>query len=222
MFWTQRPSPSLARQPFGSRYTQEWRKTLLGFIPFGALAFFIGWALETPSGQATSFDMFVYPLMGALLLTLELVLAVNRRSLTFVVMAIIAGASTFFFLKLGWLLFLAPPEIVLQAQFTETLFWIPVVYLLSFILTETRLGQTVVRVFTGGMLSLALIYTVPGLVAGAVNWGVVYTLIELNLANTVFLALTSAFIRYKESQTRTQARMEEAERHAYHDALTGL
>src|SRR5690606_5108289 len=57
---------------------------------------------------------------------------------------------------------------------------------------------------------------------GGADWGVVYALIELNLANTVFLALTSAFIRFKESYTRTRARMEEAERHAYHDALTGL
>ena len=206
----------------GSRYTQEWRKTLLAFIPFGALAFFIGWTLEVPSGQATSFDMIFYPVMGTLLLVLEAVLAIHRKTLTFVVMAIIAGASTFFFCKLGWLLFFAPPETDLQAQFTETLFWIPVVYLLSFILTEARLGQLVVRAFTAGMVGLAIVYAVPNLIAGNVNWGVVYTLIELNLANTVFLALTSAFIRYKESQTRTRARMEEAEKHAYHDALTGL
>src|SRR5690606_35790241 len=104
----------------------------------------------------------------------------------------------------------------------ETLFWIPVVYLLSFILREARLGQIVVQVFTAGMMLLAIAYTVPDILAGTVNWGGVYTLIELNLANTVFLALTSAFIRYKERQTRSQARMEEAARHAYHDALTGL
>jgi diguanylate cyclase (GGDEF)-like protein len=210
------------KAPSGSRYAQEWRKTLLAFIPFGALAYFIGWALEIPSDQATSFDMIVYPLMGFLLLALEAVLAFSRRMLTFVVMAIIAGASTFFFSKLGWLLFFAPANTDLQAQFTETLFWIPVVYLLSFVLAEARLGQLVVKAFTAGMVGLGVVYTVPDLLAGTVNWGVVYTLIELNLANTVFLALTSAFIRYKESQTRTRARMEEAERHAYHDALTGL
>src|SRR5690606_30485057 len=95
-------------------------------------------------------------------------------------------------------------------------------YLLSFILTETRVGQLIVRVFTAGMVGLAILYTVPAIAAGSINWGVVYTLVELNLANTVFLALTSAFIRYKESQTLTRARMEEAEKHAYHDALTGL
>ena len=208
--------------PSATRYNQEWRRTLLSFIPFGALAFFVGWALELPSGQATSFDMIVYPVMGFLLLALEVLLALVPRSLAFVVLAIIGGASSFFFAKLGWLLFFSPNETALHAQFTETLFWIPVVYLLSFILTEARLSQAIVRVFTAGMITLAAAYTLPGLLAGNVNWGVVYTLIELNLANTVFLALTSAFIRYKERQTLTRARMEEAERHAYRDALTGL
>lgn len=211
-----------ATAPSGTRYNQEWRRTLLTFIPFGALAFFLGWALEIPSGQATSFDMIVYPLMGFLLLALEILLAFVPRALAFVVLAIIGGASTFFFAKLSWLLFLSPNETALHAQFTETLFWIPVVYLLSFILAEARLGQTIVRVFTAGMLALALAYALPGLLTGNVHWGVVYTLIQLNLANTVFLALTSAFIRYKERQTLTKARMEEAEKHAYRDALTGL
>ncbi len=216
------PAQPSASARSDSRYADEWRRTLLAFIPFGALAFFIGWALEVPSGQATSFDMLLYPVMGTLLMLLELLLAVSRKALTFVVMAVIAGASTFFFLKLGWLLFFAPPGTDLQAQFTETLFWIPVVYLLSFILTEARLGQIVVRAFTVGMVVLAAVFTIPTVFVGDVNWGVVYALIEVNLANTVFFALTSNFIRYKESQTRTRARMEEAERHAYHDALTGL
>src|SRR5690606_21330168 len=209
-------------QVSGTRYAQDWRRTLLAFIPFGALAFFIGWALEIPSDQATSFDMFAYPVMGFTLVGLEILLALRRDVLTVVVLAIIGGASAFFFLKLGWLLFLAPPETDLQSQFTETLFWIPVVYLLSFILKEARLGHLMVRVFTAGMISLAGVYAIPSLIAGSVKWGVVYALIEVNLANTVFLALTTNFIRFKENYTRTRARMEEAEKHAYNDALTGL
>ncbi len=206
----------------GDRYSAGWRRTLLAFIPFGALAFYIGWALEAPSGQATSFDLVVYPLMGTLMLVLEAVLAFGRRTLPLVLLSVIAGASSFFFAKIGWLLFFAPAGTDLQAQFTETLFWIPVVYLLSFILEETRLGQRLVRVYTAGMLGLGLLYAVPGVFTGSADWGIVYALIELNLANTVFLALTSTFIRFKESHTRTRARMEEAERHAYHDPLTGL
>jgi len=206
----------------GSRYEASWRRTLLLFIPIGALAFFVGWALEVPSAQATGFDLALYPVMGTALLALEVVLALGRRTLPLVVLSIIVGASAFFFLKLGWLLFLAPTGTDLQAQFTETLFWIPVVYLLSFILEEARLGKLAVRGFTVGVLLLAAVYALPGIVAGGVDWGVVYALVQLNLANSVLLALTSVFIQFKEGYTRTRARMEEAERHAYHDALTGL
>jgi diguanylate cyclase (GGDEF)-like protein len=206
----------------GSRYEAMWRRTLLAFIPFGALAFLLGWALEVPSDQATSFDMLLYPVMGFMMLGLEVVLAFSRRSLHLVVLSIIVGASTFFFCKLGWLLFLAPASVDIQAQFTETLFWIPVVYLMSFILEEARLGQLAVQGFTGGVMVLAFLYVVPGVMTGTVDWGIAYSLIQLNLANSVLLALTSVFINFKESYTRTRARMEEAEKHAYHDALTGL
>jgi len=111
-----RPAQPIDPRSSGTRYAEEWRKTLLAFIPFGALAFFIGWALEGPSGQATTFDMVAYPLMGVVLLALEAVLAFGRKTLTLVVMTIVAGASAFFFCKLGWLLFLAPVGIDPQAQ----------------------------------------------------------------------------------------------------------
>lgn len=204
-----------------ARYALEWRRTLLVAIPFGALAFFAGWALEGPSDQRTGFDMIAYPMMGTLMLVLEGVLAISRRMLTAVVLAIIAGASTFFLGKLAWLLFLAPADVGVQAQLTETFFWIPVVYLLSFVLAKVRAGRYIVHVFTAAVLVLSAAYAVPRALAGT-NWGATYALIELNLANTVLLALTSAFISFKESYTRTRARMEEAERFAYVDALTGL
>ena len=217
-----RHGATYGKRDFGSRYRDEWRKTLLGFIPFGAAAFFIGWGLELPSGQQTSFDMIVYPLMGFALLALELVLAINKNALRFVLLVMIAGCSAFFITKIGWLLFLAPEGVDIQAQFTETLFWIPVVYLLSFILDETRIGTRLARWFTAAMLCLALAYAVPGLFIGTAKVGIIYALIELNLANTVFLALTGMFLRFQENHTRTAARMEEAERQAYHDPLTGL
>lgn len=204
-----------------TRYALEWRRTLLLAIPFGALAFFAGWMLEGPSGQRTTFDMIAYPVMGTALLALEGVLAISRHALTAVVMSIIAGASAFFLGKLAWLLFLAPAAVGVQPQLTETFFWIPVVYLLSFVLAKVSAGRYVVQIFTATVLLLSAAYAVPRALAGT-EWGVIYALIELNLANTVLLALTSAFISFKESYTRTRARMDEAERFAYVDALTGL
>jgi diguanylate cyclase len=213
--------PRTALESSEARYVQEWRRTLLLAIPFGALAFFAGWALEGPSGQRTGFDMVAYPLMGFSMLALEALLAVHRRSVTVVVLSIIGGASSFFLAKLAWLLFLAPATIDIQAQLTETFFWVPVVYLLSFVHAKVSAGRYIVQVFTGAVLALSASFAVPRIVDGA-DWGVIYALIELNLANTVLLALTSAFISFKETYVRTRARMEEAERFIYHDALTGL
>ncbi|MDZ7802254.1 MAG: EAL domain-containing protein [Trueperaceae bacterium] len=204
-----------------ARYALKWRKTLLLAIPFGAAAFLAGWALEVPSGQATTFDMVAYPVMGFLMLALEGLLALDRRALTTVVIGIIAGASTFFVAKLGWLLFGGHTDVGIQAQLTETFFWIPVVYLLSFVLAKVRAGRYIVVAFTAAVLGLSVAYALPHAMAGT-SWGVTYALIELNLANTVLLALTSAFISFKEDYTRTQARMDEAERFAYTDSLTGL
>jgi diguanylate cyclase (GGDEF)-like protein len=204
-----------------TRYLREWRRTLLVAIPFGALAYFAGWALEGPSGQATTFDLIAYPVMGVVMLLLEAVLAVSHRMLRPVVMSIITGASAFFLTKLAWLLFAAPATVDVQAQLTETFFWIPVVYLLSFVLAKVRAGRLLVQAFTAVVLALSAVYGLPRALAGS-DWGVVYALIELNLANTVLLALTQAFISFKEQYVRTRARMEEAERFVFLDALTGL
>ena len=220
MHWVQDRPPATFAASEGS-YVTKWRKTLLSAIPFGVLAFLVGWALEGPSDQATGFDLIAYPIMAAVMLALEGLLAVRRRSLSFVVMAIITGASSFFLLKLIWLLFVAPSEAGVQAQMTETFFWIPIVYLLSFILPWVRVGRYVAVGFSCAVFVVSLGYAVPRAIAGT-DWGVIYTLIELNLANIVLLALTSAFISFKEAYVRTEARMEVAERFAFTDSLTEL
>ena len=218
------PSPQGALAPFGSTegsYVTKWRRTLLVAIPFGALAYLVGWILEKPSGQVTAFDMISYPIMAVVMIALEGVLAVRRRSLSFVVMAIITGASAFFLCKLIWLLFYEPSTVDVQAQMTETFFWIPIIYLLSFILPWVRVGKYVAVVFSCSVLAVSLGFAVPRGIAGT-EWNVIYALIELNLANTVLLALTSAFISFKEAYVRTEARMEVAERFAFTDSLTEL
>ena len=71
------------------------------------------------------------------------------------------------------------------------------------------------------MLLTSLLYIVPRWGTG-MDVGAIHALIQLNLANGVFLPLTMAFISFREHHTRTRTRMETAERFAYVDALTGL
>ncbi len=207
-------------------YQQRWRKALLIAIPFGAAAFLIGLVLEHPSNQATALDIVGYALMAGVLIVLEGVLAFLKRSLHFVVLSIISGASLFFLVKLAALLFFLNGSVDLQAQLTETFYWVPVVYLLSFILPGQQLGRRVAVIFTTSVLALCTAYTGAHLLSGAYVttawWGILYALMQMNLANSVLLALTIAFINFKEDYTRAYTRVEAAELLARTDALTGL
>lgn len=202
-------------------YASRWRRTLLLAIPFGALAFVVGWLLDGPSGQSTPFDLVVYPVMAVAMMALHLVLGVRPRSLTFVVMAIVAGTSVFLLSKLVFVLSTGMPAASVQAELTESFFWMPIIYILSFVLPEVRLGRYIATAFTGSILAVSLAYAVwPDVPAR--TWGVVFALVQLNLANTVLLALTQAFIGFKEAYVRAHARIETAERYAAIDTLTEL
>ncbi|MFN2322931.1 MAG: putative bifunctional diguanylate cyclase/phosphodiesterase [Trueperaceae bacterium] len=202
-------------------YAARWQRTLVLALPFGVLAFVAGWALDGPSGQATAFDAVVYPVMAVTLLALHVVLAVRREALTLVVLTIVGGTSVFLLSKLVFLLFLDMGSVQVQAELTESFFWVPVIYLLSFVLPHVSLGRQISVAFTASILLVTLAYAfAPDLPARSL--GVVFALIQLNLANGVLLALTQAFIGFKEAYVRTQARVETAERFASIDPLTEL
>ena len=212
------PPPTQAAE---ASYAARWQRTLLLALPFGVLAFVAGWLLDGPSGQATVYDALVYPVMALVLLGLHAFLAVRREALAFVVLTIVAGTSAFLLSKLFFLLFLDMGSAQVQAELTESFFWVPVIYLLSFVLPHVRLGRQISVAFTGSILVLTLAYVLaPDLPARSL--GVVSALIQLNLANGVLLALTQAFIGFKEAYVRTQARVETAERFASIDPLTEL
>ncbi|MDF1524422.1 MAG: diguanylate cyclase, partial [Trueperaceae bacterium] len=202
-------------------YAARWQRTLLMALPFGVLAFVVGWALDGPSGQATPYDALVYPVMSIVLVALHLILAVRRRALTFVVLTIVAGTSAFLLSKLVYLLFFDLGAVKVQAELTESFFWVPVIYLLSFVLPHVRLGRYISVAFTTSVLAVTLAYALsPDLPSRSL--GVVSALIQLNLANGVLLALTQAFIGFKEAYVRAHARIETAERFASLDPLTEL
>ncbi len=86
----------------------EWRVPLLFTLPAAALAFLIGWTLDTPSGQGTPFDLLFYPLSVALLLGLTLVLWRSPQRMNQLVTVLVMAMSTFFLCKLLLILFIMP------------------------------------------------------------------------------------------------------------------
>lgn len=198
-----------------------WRISLVLALPIPAIALFIGLALEGPSGQATVYDAWVYPSLAVLLLILHGLLLFRLASLQRVVLLVLTGACVFFFGKLVFLLYLAPEGTNILAEMTETFFWVPSVYVLASFVPKLRGGRTISFAFFGALSLVSLAYLLPSLAAGE-NYGVVYALSQLNLANLTFLALTEAFVRFKERFARAEAHAETMERLAHTDLLTGL
>lgn len=201
--------------------SDNWRRTLLLAIPFGAIAFIVGAILDRPSGQSIPVDAIGYPVMAIALLAVEVHLMRRRDALRFAVTAIVLGASCFFALKLVMILFGGLDAVSVQRQMTETFFWIPVIYLLSFLVPGLTTGRIVSTAFTVAVLLISATAVIVR-AGGVAELGLAYALIEMNLANTVQLALTYAFIGLKEAYQRNHFEREAAERFAYTDLLTGL
>lgn len=199
----------------------SWRRVFLLTLPFGAVALVLGMLLAGPSGQQTAFDAITYPVLAVGLLALELVVLAWPRALRAAITVAVGATGTFFVAKLALLLFALPHGVDPQHELTETFFWVPTVYLLSFLLPEGRGGRALAAAFTGIVLGMSVAFiAVPALHGG--RWGLVYAISEMNLANCVELALTFALIGLKESYGRASAERRMAERFARQDLLTGL
>lgn len=190
-------------------------------LPIPAFALLLGFMLEHPSGQATPYDSVAYPLLAGLLFAATGLLWLNRQSLQLIAMLVMIGACTFFFTKLFYLLYLAPVGTNIQAELTETFFWVPAVYVLSSFIPNLKGGRSIAVIFFAGLMLLSLIYVFPHLLTGT-SLGVVYALTQINLSNLTFLALTQAFVYFKESFARAETHAETMQRLAHTDLLTGL
>ena len=211
------PLPEGPPQEFEVR----WQRALLFALPVAILGFAIAGLLGGSGGRVSAFDRTAYPLMAGALLLLEVLLAARPRSLRLVVFAVVGSASAFFLGKLVDLLFFSASPETIQPGMTESFFWIPVLYVLSALVPGVRGGRFVSLLFSCLILLVSATYLVlrP---FGAEGLGATTALIQLNLANGVMLALTFAFIGFKEHYTRERSRMEAVRQYALTDPLTGL
>lgn len=123
--------------------------------------------------------------------------------------------------KLLYLLYFNPrPENTL-AEFTETFFWLPAVFMLASFIPGLKRGRFMSTLFFVIFAVISVLYVVSNWLAGT-NFGTSYALIQLSLANLTLLALTDSFLSFKENLTRTSERAETMERLAYSDSLTAL
>ncbi len=208
---------SLADEPL---HNPAWRRVVLAGMFCAALAFVLGLVLEAPGSPGGSFDRVAYSLCAVGIALLVVALLVYPSRLKEVTSALVTGAGAFFIAKAGYLLFFAPAGVDIPKELTETFFWVPILYVLAFLVPGLRLGRA-----SAGVTSvlLLLLSAADALFhPGAPNIDALYAFVQLNLANLTTVFVTRTFSVYKDIALKAHAKSEVMARLAHTDALTGL
>lgn len=199
----------------------EWRRPLLFALPAAALAFFIGMMLDASSGQGTSFDQLSYPAAMTLLLALSLILWRLPSRTNMVVTVLVFAMSSLFLSKLIYILFFMAQTYQVQLEMTETFFWIPALQILSFFIPNLRSARNTSTIFFSLFLLVSVAYLFKATIYGTPQ-GIVYALLQLNLANLVLFIVTNAFIGFKEKYVRSVSEYDTMRQLLVTDVLTSL
>ena len=177
--------------------------------------------MDTASGQGTAFDQVGYPLALALLVTLSLVLWAWPARINGVVTGLVFAMSGFFLSKLVFILFFMPQTYRVQLEMTETFFWIPALQVLSFFIPHLQAARRVSISFFMVFFVVSVVYLVRAHLGGTPP-GIVYALLELNLANLMLFIVTNTFIGFKEKYIRSVTEHDTMRQLVITDLLTGL
>ena len=200
---------------------RKWQRVILLAMPFGMLSALLAIPLERLSSQWIPYDS-LYPVLFLGLVVAQLFLAFHAHSLKTVVLSLVSGASVFFLGKLAYSLFFVPDALSTHEQIGETFYWVPIIYLLCFLIPGVR-GGRIAAAFTVIYFLISGGYTLASL--GGLSpekWGIFYTLLQTNSVNIVQLILSFAFINLKTRYTETKEQVEALEEVVHTDALTGL
>ena len=199
----------------------QWRRAVLLSLPMAGLAFFLGALLDGPSGQATSFDRIAYPLLTIGIFVLEFLLWRFPAAVNQLITALVISMSFFFLSKLIYVLNFMPERFSVQSEMTESFFWIPALYVLSFFIPNLWFARIISMMFFGSVVAVSIIYVVQHTFVSPYT-GVTFALVELNLANLTLLSLTNVFVGFKERFVRSEAQANTLQELAYTDLLTEL
>ncbi len=166
-----------------------WRLSILGALPVAICAYLVALWLERPSGQYSVFDHATYLIIAAIFCGLEVMLLTRRWATTTTVMTVIVVVYCQLIGKLVYLLYVSPRPELIQAEFAETFFWIPALFVLSAFVPGMKRGRALVGLFFTLFSAISVGYILPNVLAGQ-NLGVVYALFEMLLANLTLLTLT--------------------------------
>ncbi len=200
---------------------RSWRRVFLAVVPFGILGLLLGVLFEAPGGEPNRFDVTAYLVLASGMTLAEVIVWLRPAAMRVALGATAVGAGVFFVVKLAYVLFTLPAGLDAQRELAESFFWLPGVYALSFLQPRSRSARAVAVAFAALVGLISLRFLLDPLLR-AQHPALAYVLLELNLANSVPLALTFAIIRLKEAYARATAERHLAHRFAHQDLLTGL
>jgi hypothetical protein len=210
-----RAAPEKAHRTELPLHHPSWRQGTLIGCGIGSLAFILAYLAEAP--DAGTPDRMIYAFGSLAMLLVALIIWHSALSIRTLSTLVIGGSGAFFVYRLAYILYAAPPSVDIPKEMTESLFWMPVVYLLGYLipgLTHGRRLAFAVNLFVFGLSALYLLTPFDPDVALA--------LAQLNLANWTFAYAARNLSVYQEMTLRAQGEREIMTRLATTDTLTGI
>ncbi|UBV44081.1 GGDEF domain-containing protein (plasmid) [Deinococcus taeanensis] len=200
--------------------TANHRAVLLRILPLAALASLIAVLLEPRAQEAAPFDLVAYPLALGGVLGLYGALLLRPAITALVADTLVWGFSAFFLLKLTFLMFVNHSAALMLADLSESFFWTPALFLLTFTTSNLRRSQAVNVGFLCSLAALSCAYLLTR--SEAPDARMLSMLAQLNFANLACFLLTGLIHQMAWRQVSTAERARALEQLAHTDALTGL
>jgi diguanylate cyclase (GGDEF)-like protein len=195
---------------------EQKRRIYLWSILAGLLALLVGWIPKALSGTISPYERIIFPIATVLCLGLLIALWKTLRVLTFVELSLFA--ITGFSLLSKLLEILQTPQPNRLAAFSDLLYWFPLVYILAFLIFDSRRQLLIGSVifFTVSVL-IGMIYTIPPLLNGQATD--LYLLGRFYLANAAYIILLMMGVRSNEQYVHMHTLAATMTRLANTDAL---
>lgn len=197
------------------------RRIYLWAVTAGLLAILLGWIFKAYTATATPYDQVIFPILTVLCLGLFLVLWRTPTALVWIELSLFVGTALSLLGRLFEILF--APETSLDpnhlAAFSDLLYWFPLVYVLAFLMFESRR-----RLLVGSLVFFG-ISVILGLTHGIGEWlsrgemAELYLLGRFYLANAAYIVLLMVSVRLNEQYVRVRTLAETMTHLAHTDTL---
>lgn len=197
------------------------RRVYLWAVVAGWLAVLIGWLFKAQAGTASAYEQAAFPLISVLCLGVFFILWQIPAALAWIELALFAGTALSLLGRLFEILFVVQTPLGSDrwAAFADLLYWFPLVYILAFLLFESRR-----RLLVGSVLFFAASVAL-GLMHGLWVWWLnketaeLYLLSRFYLGNIIYIILLMVSVRLNEQYVRLHLQAETMTQLAHTDAL---